>query len=175
MSFNNVVDAGGSSGFANFDAFASHPAVAGGVAGAAVVGGVSTVGGAGGVVGPVAPPPVSADKYSALVELEGAFGAPTVPVMWDEGMPSGGRGSQANWGAQPATTSAAPVFGTGSAPQAAAVPTMSGFVYGGGGGANVVPNAVPAAGFNPAAAGMPLVFLVYLFGLIDGTEWPSWC
>jgi len=158
-----------------FDAFASHPAVAGGVAGAAVVGGVSTVGGAGGVGGPVAPPPVSADKYSALVELEGAFGAPTVPVMWDEGMPSGGRGSQANWGAQPATTSAAPVFGTGSAPQAAAVPTMSGFVYGGGGGANVVPNAVPAAGFNPAAAGMPLVFLVYLFGLIDGTEWPSWC
>jgi len=142
-----------SAGFANFDAFASDnvggpvslPAGAGAVntvggpvslpAGA---GAVNTVGGPGSVNAPA--PPVSADKYSALAELESAFSVPAVvpnPAMnWDS---LTNRNAVSSWGT---STTVPSVFGS--------VPMPSGVMYGG----NV---ATPAARFTAAAGNLTLI------------------
>ena len=127
------------SGFANFDAFASDrmpgPGPTSASAGASSMGGPVTVSGA--------PPPVSADKYSALAELESAFSLPTATttatVNWDSSWAN--RNAQPSWSA-PTTGSA---FGS-------AGPAPAGLMYGG----NVAPSAAPAAGFT-ASAGFTLL------------------
>jgi Arf-GAP domain and FG repeat-containing protein 1 len=98
------------------------------------------------------PPPVPADKYSALVELESAFSAPTsaAPISWDGTSGLGARGgTAANWG------SAAPPAGPrGSVFSSSGIGTSTGsssFMYHGGGG---VPAAVSSSSFNMVPASM---------------------
>jgi len=127
-----------SAGFANFDAFASDN-VGGPVSLPAGAGAVNTVGGPGSVNAPA--PPVSADKYSALAELESAFSVPAVvpnPAMnWDS---LTNRNAVSSWGT---STTVPSVFGS--------VPMPSGVMYGG----NV---ATPAARFTAAAGNLTLLF-----------------
>ena len=122
----------------------------------------SNVGGPVSISGPA--PPVAADKYSALAELESAFNisaaAPAAPVNWDSSVISRNTqptswgtstpGSQASWGSP--TTGA--MFGSSGT---AAVPAPSGLMYGG----SVVPNAAPAAAFT-AAPGWTLISAIII-------------
>ena len=90
-----------------------------------------------------APPPVSADKYSALADLESAFSAPTVTttssiVNWDSSWTN--RSTQPPSWAESATTGS--VFGSSGGN-----PASSGFLYAGGG---VVSSGTAATGFSAA-------------------------
>jgi len=95
-----------------------------------------------------APPPVTADKYSALAELESTFNIPpaaTPPsVNWDSMVAN--QNATSSWLA--ASTSGS-VFGI---PAGGGVPAPSGFVYGG----VLPPTGAPATGFN-VPAGLTLL------------------